>query len=90
MVFRNLFGLVLDRAAYRQAYGADVYDDFAGVWAALEEREFVKVTPERITLTGDGPFYTPMIQALLAEQRYHALRDRIARARGPKVPLEVV
>lgn len=78
MVFRNLFGLELDRQAYRNAFGADVQEQFAGVWAALEELEFVTITPEKIMLIGDGPFYTPMIQALLAEQRYRELRRRMA------------
>jgi hypothetical protein len=26
---------------------------------------------------GDGPFYTPLIQTLLAEKRYHQLRERM-------------
>jgi oxygen-independent coproporphyrinogen-3 oxidase len=57
----------------------DVYDDFAGVWDALAEWDFVEITPEKITLKGDGPFYTPMIQALLAEERYRQLRNRVVR-----------
>jgi oxygen-independent coproporphyrinogen-3 oxidase len=77
MVFRNLFGLILDRAGYRSAFGADVYDQFDGVWDALEEWGFVRITPDAISLVDDGPFYTPMIQALLAEQRYRDLRERV-------------
>ena len=49
------------------------------MWDALAEWNFVKVTPDKITLTGDGPFYTPMIQALLAEKRYRQLRNRVVR-----------
>jgi oxygen-independent coproporphyrinogen-3 oxidase len=81
MVFRNLFGLELDRQAYQDAFGVDPYDQFAGVWMALEEWELVRVAPEKISLTGDGPFYTPMIQTLLAEKRYGDLRKRIVRER---------
>jgi oxygen-independent coproporphyrinogen-3 oxidase len=76
MLFRNLFGLEVDRASYREAFGVDAYDEFATIWDALAERGFAEVTPERITLVGDGPFYTPMIQALLAEERYRTLRER--------------
>lgn len=79
MVFRNLFGLEVDRDDFRSAFGMDVYDQFEGVWAALEEWGFVTITPEKITLTGDGPFYTPLIQALIAEQRYRELRERMVR-----------
>jgi oxygen-independent coproporphyrinogen III oxidase len=88
MVFRNLFGLELDRSAYMSAFGVDVYDQFAGVWDALAERGFVSITPAKIALTGDGPFYTPMVQALLAEQRYRELRERVVRqAKSGELPV---
>lgn len=75
MVFRNLFALGLDRGAFHEAFGIDVYEQFSGVWDALAEWDFVEVTPQSISLKGDGPFYTPMIQALLAEKRYRYLRS---------------
>ncbi|UNO43024.1 radical SAM protein [Streptomyces sp. MST-110588] len=81
MIFRNLFGLEVSRPDYREAFGLDVYEEFRTVWDALGERGFAEVTPEKITLVGDGPFYTPMIQALLAEERYRALREREAAAK---------
>ena len=77
LIWRNLFGLELDRANFREAFGVDVYDLFEGVWQALEEVGFVEVTPEKIRLVGDGPFYTPLIQTLLAEKRYSQLRERM-------------
>jgi oxygen-independent coproporphyrinogen-3 oxidase len=76
-VWRNLFGLELDRTGFREAFDTDVYDEFEGVWKALEEFGFVEITPEKIKLVGDGPFYTPLIQTLLAEGRYSALRERV-------------
>jgi len=79
MLFRNLFVLEIDRKAFSSAFEVDVYEQFSGVWDALEEQDLVKVTPESISLKGDGPFYTPMIQALLAEKRYRDLRHKIAR-----------
>jgi len=78
MLFRSLIGLSVDREAYRRSFGLDVHDEFATVWQALAERGLARVTPERITLTGDGPFHTPMILDLLAAERYRALREREA------------
>src|SRR5262245_10446486 len=78
MVFR-LFGLELDRAAFQDAFDVDVYDQFSGVCDALAEWNFLKITPEKITLVG-GPFYTPMVQNLAGrKQRYRQLRDRVVR-----------
>ncbi|MEI5101169.1 hypothetical protein RB200_24700 [Streptomyces sp. PmtG] len=80
MLFRNLFGLAVDRADYRSAFGVDVYEEFATVWDALGSYGFVEVSDEELRLVGDGPFYTPMVQALLAEERYQSLRAREADA----------
>jgi oxygen-independent coproporphyrinogen III oxidase len=86
MVFRNLFALEVDRKSFQDAFGVDAYDQFSGVWDALQEWEFVEVTPEKIKLVGDGPFYTPMVQTLLAEQRYKQLRDKVVRkVKGPEL-----
>ena len=77
LIWRNLFGLELDRPDFQAAFDVDVYDLFEGVWKALEEYGFVEITPEKIKLVGDGPFYTPLIQTLLAEKRYDQLRERL-------------
>jgi oxygen-independent coproporphyrinogen-3 oxidase len=77
LIWRNLFGLELDRTQFIEAFDVDVFDLFEGVWKALEEYGFVEITPEKIKLVGDGPFYTPLIQTLLAEKRYSQLRERM-------------
>ncbi|MEU5431777.1 radical SAM protein [Streptomyces sp. NPDC020719] len=74
-LFRHLLGMRLDRVRLRSALGVDVYDEFATIWDALAERGLADITPEQITLVGDGPFYTPMISTLLAEERYRTLRS---------------
>jgi oxygen-independent coproporphyrinogen-3 oxidase len=84
MVWRNLFGLEIDREDFRRAFDVDVVEYFAGVWAALQEFEFVEVDAHRVKLVGDGPFYTPLIQTLLAEARYRELRDKMVA--GLQVP----
>ena len=77
LVWRNLFGLELDREKFYKAFGVDVYDEFEGIWKALENFEMLEVDQQRIRLVGDGPFYTPLIQTLLAEKRYRVLREKM-------------
>ena len=77
LLFRNLFALEVDRNDFQRAFGLDAYEQFSGVWDALEEWNFAKITPDKISLVGDGPFYTPLVQTLLAEQRYRQLRDKV-------------
>jgi len=80
MTWRNLFGLEIDRESFQDAFEVDAHEAFEGVWTALQEYEFVEVTPHKIKLVGDGPFYTPLIQTLLAEARYRELRGRMVAA----------
>jgi oxygen-independent coproporphyrinogen-3 oxidase len=77
LIWRNLFGMELDRESFQSAFDVDIYEHFEGVWKALEEFDFVDVTPHKISLKGDGPFYTPLIQTLLAEKRYQQLREKM-------------
>jgi len=77
LVWRNLFGLEINREEFRCAFDEDVVDVFEGVWKALEQFNFVEITPEKVQLVGDGPFYTPLIQTLLAESRYRQLREKM-------------
>lgn len=79
VLFRSLISTEISRIQYRTAFGLDVYDNFATIWDALAERGYAHITPERIQLVGDGPFYAPMISTLLAEERYRELREEAAR-----------
>jgi oxygen-independent coproporphyrinogen-3 oxidase len=86
LMWRNLFGLEIDRAKFYNAFELDAYEQFKGVWQALEEYNFVKVTAEKIQLVDDGPFYTPLVQTLLAEKRYQYLRERmVSQTQGAEV-----
>ena len=85
LLFRSLISTEIDRTQYEAAFGLDVYDKFATVWDALAERGYARITPERITLTGDGPFYAPMFSALIAEERYRELREEAARRKKESV-----
>ncbi len=76
MLFRNLFSLELDRIEYKKVFGIDLYEEFKGIWSALEEYDFVRCEESKISLVNDGPFFTPMIQAMLAEKRYRELAKK--------------
>lgn len=90
MTWRNLFGLEIDRESFQGAFDVDAHEAFEGVWTALQEYEFVEVTPHKIKIVGDGPFYTPLIQTLLAEARYRQLRGRkVAAAASAELELAV-
>lgn len=75
MLFRNLQGMEADRTDYRRVYGVDLLEEFRPIWQALAEREWLEITPEKLRLAGDGVFYTPLIQTLLASSRIEELKQ---------------
>jgi oxygen-independent coproporphyrinogen-3 oxidase len=74
VLFQMLISMAVDRAVYAAATGRDVVSEFAEIWEALAEQGWVRIGPERVELIGDGVFYTPLIQSLLARDRVEELR----------------
>jgi oxygen-independent coproporphyrinogen-3 oxidase len=74
VLFQMVISMGVDRALYASISDLDVVDEFAEVWGALVEVGWATVTPERVQLIGDGVFYTPLIQSLLAHDRVVELR----------------
>lgn len=66
ILFRQLLSMVVDRRGYERTFGVDPVETHKVVWRALEELGWVSITDETVTLIGDGVFYTPLIQSLLA------------------------
>ena len=74
LLFQELQGLSVDRAEYRSLFGQDVVDEHAVVWQTLEEMEWAAVDDDLVTIDGDGAFYLPIVQNLLAHDRSEAMR----------------
>ena len=74
VLFQMLISTGVDRGGYAAVTDIDVVDEFADAWEALAELGWVSVTPTRLELIGDGVFYTPLIQSLLARNRVSELR----------------
>jgi oxygen-independent coproporphyrinogen-3 oxidase len=94
VLFQMLHGLGVDRLLYGQLFGVDPLDEHADIWRAVVEREWAVVEPGRIALVGDGVFYTPLIQGLLAvgrldEMRRARLGRRTSRSAELAMALEV-
>ena len=79
LLFQELQGLSIDRADHEALFGRDVVQDFRSVWQVLEEIGWVQIDPTGVSLRGDGVFYLPLIQNLLALERTEEMRhDRSA------------
>jgi oxygen-independent coproporphyrinogen III oxidase len=74
VLFQMLISMAVDRGLYTALTDLDVVEEFAEIWEALAEMEWVRITPSHIELVGDGVFYTPLLQSLLARDRVLELR----------------
>lgn len=74
LLFQEMQGLAVDRAAYRALLGRDVVDEHAVVWRALDEIGWVTVSDDAVRVQDDGVFYLPLIQNMLAHDRLEEMR----------------
>ena len=82
-LFRHLQGMSVDRRGYQSRFGADVLDEHRAAWEALRERGLADWSNDRISLTPEGVYRTPLVQTVLAMDRNTALRDRTYRSAIP-------
>ena len=75
-ICQELQGLVIDRADHFALFGRDVVSDHSALWQVLEDLEWAAVNDGRVSITGDGVFYLPLIQNFLAHDRTEAMRHR--------------
>jgi oxygen-independent coproporphyrinogen-3 oxidase len=76
-LFQMLQGLSVDRDLFGALFGVDALDEHRAIWQALIEREWVVA----LRVAGDGGFYVPLMQELLAAGRLEEMRR--ARRRQP-------
>jgi len=88
-LFQTLQGMSVDLDAYRKIFGFDLLEEYADICQALTERAWVEITQEKVMLVGDGVFYTPLIQGLLAQERMEEMRkSKSAAGASPEVTAE--
>ena len=74
LLFQELQGLSISLARYRALFARDVVAEHAAVWQALEDEGWVTIDTDAVRVQGDGVFYLPLIQNLLAHDRSEEMR----------------
>jgi oxygen-independent coproporphyrinogen-3 oxidase len=72
---RRLAALRIEEDRYRQAFGSDVWDDFADQLTLLLDEGLIDKRDHAITPTSRGMFYADTIAALLAEEHLRSRRE---------------
>ena len=74
LLFQEMQGLAVDGARFRTLTGRDVVADYRAIWSELAELDWVHVEDREIRILGDGAFYLPLIQNLIARERLESMR----------------
>ncbi|MGH7279720.1 MAG: coproporphyrinogen-III oxidase family protein, partial [Candidatus Rokuibacteriota bacterium] len=74
VLFQMLQGMQVDLIEYEKIFEVDLVEEYAEIWEGLSEQGWIAVTDNTLRIVGDGVFYTPLIQGLLAEERREELR----------------
>ena len=77
VLFQMLVSMSVDRGLYIALTRVDVVEEFAETWEVLAGLGWVRITRSHVELVGDGVFYTPLIQSLLARDRILELRRTV-------------
>ena len=74
LLFQELQGLSVDRRRYGSLFACDVIEEHAVIWRTLVEMNWAAIDDAFVTIEGDGAFYLPLIQNMLAHDRAEAMR----------------
>ncbi len=79
-LFQSLQSINVDPTVYKAVFGIDLLKEHEPIWYVLSELGWADVAPEKISLVGDGIFFTSVIQTLLASKRNEELRRQQRRS----------
>ena len=68
-LFQSLQEMKLSITKYESIFESSLVDDYANIWRALQDEQWIKVEDNRIQASGDGEFYIPLVQSLLSDER---------------------
>ena len=78
LLFQEMQGLAVDGARFRALTGRDIVADYRPIWNVLTDLSWVEVEGDQLRVLGDGAFYLPLIQNLMARDRLEEMRKERA------------
>jgi oxygen-independent coproporphyrinogen-3 oxidase len=68
-LFQRIQSLFINIREYNKIFSTSLFDDFKPVWVVLKELGWISVDDGMIRVIGDGGFFSPIIQGLIAQHR---------------------
>lgn len=73
-LFQTMQTMRINHDNYKKIFNEDLLQTYSAVWADLEKRGWISTTDTEIKFEGDGQYYIPMLQSLVASKRLEQIR----------------
>lgn len=89
-LFQSMQTMKINHVDYREIFKENLLDRYGAVWSELEKRGWISTSEAEIAFEGDGQYYIPMLQSLIASQRLDEIRASRKGVRQGLESIEVV
>jgi oxygen-independent coproporphyrinogen-3 oxidase len=89
-LFFMLQGMSVDLRRYQATFHIDLMEEHGPIWQVLGERGFIEISGDTLSVVGDGTFYLPAIQTVLAHARNAELTTHRSTAQKGTVRLPLI
>jgi len=73
-LFQTMQTMRINHSNYQKIFNEDLLRTYSAIWAELDKRRWVRITDTEIIFEGDGQYYIPMLQSLVASKRLEQIR----------------
>ncbi len=74
-LFQSMQTMKINHLDYRQIFNENLLDEYSAVWSELDSRGWISTNETDIVFEGDGQYYIPMLQSLIASKRLTQIRS---------------
>lgn len=74
-LFQSMQTMKINHMDYREIFKENLLNKYSAVWGDLEKRGWISINETEIRFEGDGQYYIPMLQSLIASKRIDQIRD---------------
>ncbi len=73
-LFQSMQTMKINFVQYMENFNENLLDSYSAIWEELDRRNWIKVGESELQFIGDGQYYIPMIQSLIASRRLAEIR----------------
>lgn len=81
-LFQTMQTMSINHSNYKKIFNEDLLQTYSAVWADLEKRGWISTSETEILFEGDGQYYIPMLQSLIASKRLEQIRSSRSKSAG--------